>query len=44
MNQMIVTGAFIAEHASVVDSKLTVRGGVLDYWTVDESMVRSAGA
>lgn len=28
--QMIVTGAFLAESASVVDNKLNVQGGVID--------------
>ena len=31
---MIITGAFIAEKAAVLDNKLQVWGGVLDTWTV----------
>lgn len=37
--QMIVTGAFLAESATVVDNKLNVRGGVVDRFQVPPSRV-----
>ena len=39
---MVITGAFLAAHAEIIDQKLHVRGGVLDYITVprpDEDLV-----
>ena len=35
MFSRVITGAFIAESASVVDSKLNVTGGVLSRFVVD---------
>jgi hypothetical protein len=36
---VIVTGAFIAQHAEIVDGKLNVTGGVLSKWKVDAERI-----
>ena len=40
---MIVTGLFLAEKATVIDGKLHVWGGVLDYWTVGADRIAEFG-
>lgn len=36
---MIVTGAFIAEHAEAVDNKLNVTGGIISRWKVGDDRI-----